>query len=228
MLKKLILFIFAISWGSSTYAFNIKKTKVHLSGHVGFSNPYMQLLDKDLTKITKNTLWGGTLSIQPFKYTSIDIEGSCFWPSYSTPSSDVKNAENEYIFTSTTHYMSRFFDLTLKTALYRLFPSANVYVKYGLWGLATRSILHTEYKSTPATPSTQRKEIEPEYSRAWGYGVAIGPGINWIFAPRSFRTLSLDCALLACIPTPSLSMLGKNYVSGIFPVARVGVNWHAW
>lgn len=229
MRKEFILFSVLLSWSSLSHAFNIKKAKMNVLGFIGFGNPSIQILDEYSHQITKNSLGGIGFSIQPWQSTSVEVNVSRFWPDYATEPTDVYGATGKkYKHTSTYRCNNTIlFDLTGKTTLYAITPYTKVYARYGIWGLKTQIEVIKEYK-LPKTEERLHEETEKQNNITSGpkltnrgYGVAIGPGVNWRFASR----LSLDISGLLYIPT-TLPIIGKNEISGIFPVIKGGVNWN--
>lgn len=208
-MRKLLILIVFLNWSNNLYALNIKQTKVYLSGHGGFSSPAAIKFENDdeIKRITNHILRGAILSIQPVQYTSLDITWSWF-SEYNVSRQSVSNP----IFRG-EKYKTKLIDMTLKTVLYPLTSSVSVCVKYGFWGLHNLRLV-------------ERKVTES--SSVWGYGVVLGPSVNWVLAPHTYPTFSIEGAILCYFTVPHLPGLPKNYVPYKFPLGRLSANWHVW
>lgn len=212
MLRKLII-ICIFAWHIPTYSF---VNKWSLIGHGGFSNPSVEYAEKPIDVTTK-FFGGGGGNIQLHKHVGLEIEVLQFI--FSKKEEPELNQGTQEI-DAQERYKTVMADFMFKA----IWPAKNntlkFYGKVGPWSL--RSWIMREKFSKP---SDSKDRITN--TRRIGYGIGIGGGVNWAFAPRSAPNWSVDFSVAYYIPTV-ITFLGENHVKQGFPIVKLGLNYYCW
>lgn len=210
MLRKLII-ICIFAWHIPTYSF---VNKWSLIGHGGFSNPSVEYAEKSIDVTTK-IFGGGGGNLQFHKHAGLEIEAVRFvYTKEGEP--ECKLGTQEIIYQE--RYKTSMVDFMFKA----IWPVKNntlkFYGKVGPWWLRSWIM--------PEDVSNSSEGRMPPVPRR-GYGIGIGAGVNWAFAPRSFPNWSVDFSGVYYIPT-AIAFLGENHVKQGFPVVKLGANYYCW